>query len=347
MGSAYSYNTLKDITLNILLEAGVSQGDSKTIADSLLEAELRGVKTHGLIRLETYLDRMDRGGLNRHPIVKVLMDSGATALLDGDNCCGQVAGKIGMLKAIAKAEKFGIGFVGVRKSNHFGIASYYSLMAAERNMIGFALSNASPRMAPTGGASRVLGNNPFSVAFPVENDNPIAVDMAVSVVAAGKIRLAAAKNEKIPMDWALDEDGIPTDDPDKALKGFLLPIGGHKGYGLSLLVDLLSGLLTGSAFGKYVGNIDQQELPQNEGHIFGAIKIANFMDRTEYCDKVIQYLSDLKSGKKAANIQQIFVPGEIENRNKNKALADGIILFEEVVNTMNRLCEKYGLTKLL
>ncbi len=343
MSSYYSYDKLKEITLNILLKAHVPLNDAETITESLLEAELRGVKTHGLVRLASYLERMDEGGINRHPNIKLLMDTGATALLDGDNCCGQVVGKMAMAKAIAKADDFGIGFVGVRKSNHFGIAAYYSLMAVDKKMIGFTLSNASPRMAPTGGASKMLGNNPFSVAFPVEDSGPVVIDMALSVVAAGKIRLAAAKNEKIPLDWALDEEGVPTDDPEKALKGFLLPIGGHKGYGLSLLVDLLSGLLTGSAFGKDVGSIDKRNSPQNEGHVFGAIKITNFMDMAEYNQKIKSYLSDIKSSKKALNIKEIFIPGEIENRNKLRALTDGIILTEELVTKLNQLCSKYGL----
>ena len=346
MTKKISVSTLFEFTKNILLSIGLRETDSEIITESLIEAELRGVKTHGLVRLPVYLARMKQGGINKYPEIKVLNDLGATMLLDGDAGCGQIVGKLAMQEAIKKADIFGISFVGVRNSNHFGIAAYYSLMAARSNFIGFVFSNASPRLAPTGGASKQLGNNPISVAFPVPGGEPIVIDMALSVVAAGKIRLAAANNEKIPLGWAIDKDGQPTTDPQEALEGFLLPIGDHKGYALSFMVDLLCGLLTGSSFGKDVGSIDNLSLPQNEGHAFGAIKISNFMGIEEYGDKVRKFISNLKEGKKATGVKEILVPGEIETRYKNRQLKEGISLEPELIEKLNEIALQLGLSQL-
>jgi LDH2 family malate/lactate/ureidoglycolate dehydrogenase len=328
----------------ILSKVISDENDVTPIAESLLEAELKGVETHGLLRLPVYLERMLRGGINRCPSIKVLHDSCATMLLDADNACGQVAGKKGMRVAVEKAKQYGIGFVGVRNSNHFGIASYYSEMALEEKMVGFAMSNASPRLAPPGGASRELGNNPLSIAFPVpEGYPPIVIDMAVSVTAAGKIRLAAVKKEKIPPGWALDKNGKPTSDPGEALEGFLLPIGGHKGYALALAIDLLCGLLTGSEFGRNVGRIDEIEKPQKEGHIFGAIKITNFLSWDEYQERIVKYIHNLKNSRKAEGFSEIYTPGELEWTKKQQRLREGIALSGKTIKILSEAGKKMGI----
>ncbi|MEW6622427.1 MAG: Ldh family oxidoreductase [Bacillota bacterium] len=339
----FSFEQLYNFSVELMVREGLKHEQGEVIAENLLEAELRGVVTHGLVRLPVYMERAREGGINKFADVKVIADNGATMILDGNNTFGQIVGKLAMGHAIEKAQKYGISFIGVRNSNHFGIAAYYSSMAIEHSMIGFSCSNASPRIAPSGGASKQLGNNPISLAFPVLDSFPIVIDMALSVAAAGKIRIAAANNEKIPLGWAIDKVGRPTEDAISALEGFLLPIGGHKGYALAFAVDLLCGMLTGSAFGKEVGKIDELSQPQRQGHVFGAIRIENFMSMDLYKDKVACYIDNIKGSKKADGSNAIYLPGELEWLAKQRNLEHGLALPVELVKKLNAIGEHYGL----
>lgn len=347
MKTNFSVKHLYDFSVELMVKFGLKKEQGEVIADNLLEAELRGFSTHGLVRLPVYLKRAENGGIDKEAEVKITIDNKATIVLDGNNTFGQVAGKTAMVQAIKKAHEYGISFVGVKNSNHFGIASYYSSMAVEHNMIGFSCSNASPRLAPTGGASKQLGNNPISMAFPVPGSFPIVMDMALSVAAAGKIRLAAEKNEKIPLGWALDKKGRPTEDALAALEGFLMPIGDYKGYALALAVDLLCGMLTGSAFGKDVGKIDELSKPQRQGHVFGAVKIENFMTMDLYKEKINTYVKNIKESSKAEGSAAIYLPGELEWINRQENLKNGLTLPVHLIDKLNSLGEKYGLKLLI
>ena len=218
---------------------GLSKENAEILANSLIVADLRGIKSHGIVRLPTYIQRVEKGIMDPKATGVFLQDQGATAVLDAQNGFGQIAGYRAMRHAIKKAGECGIGMVGVRNSNHFGIASFYSMMALKENMIGIVLTNSSPAMNPYGTISPLLGTNPISLAVPADKELDIVLDMSTSMVARGKIRIAAAADKPIPLGWATDADGNPTTDPNEALKGCLEPIGGVKGAGLSLMVDIL------------------------------------------------------------------------------------------------------------
>jgi LDH2 family malate/lactate/ureidoglycolate dehydrogenase len=317
----------------------IDKDSSKCVAESLIQANLRGYDTHGVVRLIAYIKRLRSIKWN---MPKVIENGGAIGMIDGNDFMGQVCAKMAMDLAIKKAMKFGVGIVGVRNSNHFGAAAYFSMLAAEKNMIGFAFTNASPRIPAWGGKEAVLGNNPFSFAIPTNKGYPLVLDISNSVVAAGKIRTAALRGEKIPEGWAMDKDGNMTQNPEEALKGLLFPIGGHKGYGITLVMDILCGILTGSGFSKQVVGIDKTESAQHVGHLLGAINISKFMPQNEFMRRMDQLINVLKSSKKANGINEIFIPGEIEHLTNKKRLKEGIPIPKKIIDTLNGLAEELG-----
>ena len=220
------------------------------------------------------------------------------------------------------------------------------MMAAEKGLIGFSFSNASPRIAPWGGKKPILGNNPWSFAFPTTKGFSVVSDFSNSVVAAGKIRAAAAKGEQIPLGWATDIDGVPTQDAQAALHGLLLPIGAHKGYSIIMVVDILAGILTGSGYGPQIKGIDNTDYPQNVGHFFGAIKISNFMPLDTFYERIGVYVDLIKNSEKAANVKEIFVPGEIEFNIMNKRKFEGITLSADTVDRLNQVAADLGIVGL-
>ena len=238
-------------------------------AHSLVEADLRGVESHGLVRLAIYAERLRRGAIASRPHITVVRQSSATAVVDGGNGMGQVVGAYAMRLAIEKGRAGEPAFVSVRNSNHFGAAAYFAEMAVAEDMIGVAYTiGGINHMTPWGGAEAILGNNPFAVAFPVRNAPPVVLDMACSVAARGKIIVAAKENVPIPADWAVDRDGVPTTDAKAALEGFVSPVGGPKGYALTLAIGLLSTMLSGAGFGSEVTHMYEDfERPQNIGHL--------------------------------------------------------------------------------
>lgn len=225
----YDLHVLKEFCIEMFIKAGVDQKDAEIISDTLMFAELRNVQSHGIVRLPTYIARMEKGLVNQNADMKFLQNNAAAvAVLDADNGMGQVAGHKAMERAMEIAKLYGIGMVAVKDSNHFGVASYYSMLALKEDMIGLVMTNASPAIAPFGTKTPLLGTNPLTVAVPAKNCSPIVLDMSMSTVARGKIRMSALQNKEIPLDWGLDVNGVPTSDPEEALKGSLVPIGGVK-----------------------------------------------------------------------------------------------------------------------
>ncbi|WP_422445137.1 Ldh family oxidoreductase [Thermoanaerobacterium sp. DL9XJH110] len=336
---------IQDFCTSIFLKAGLSQHNSRIIAESLLCAELRGVKSHGIVRIPTYLQRLETGAINVQARMRVEKRQKAAALLNADNGFGQVAGYNAMRLAISLAENYGVGLVGVRQSNHFGIASYYSMLALEKDMIGIVLTNSSPAIAPYGTSKPLLGTNPLSVAIPAENEKPIVLDMSTSVVARGKIRFAQLKKEKIPLGWALDSEGNDTEDPEKALKGSLLPIGGVKGSGLSLVIDILCGVLTDSCLTGQVKNVTDMSGPSKTGHMFCALNISSFIDVNLFKSNIDLIIKKIKS-LPAVNNTQVFLPGEIEYNLTSKAKEVGIQVESTVIESLNSIARRYGISEL-
>jgi LDH2 family malate/lactate/ureidoglycolate dehydrogenase len=331
---------LKEISIEILKGLNATGDEAELVADCLVRAEMRGIDTHGVHFLKLLSDRIDARMIHIPTPLKVIRDDNTTAILDGGNGLGQVAAHRAMKMSIQKAKNLGIGLTLVRNTNHIGILAFYTLMAAEEGMVGIVMSNSAPSMSPWGGAEPFLGTNPLSIAVPGGSGRPVVLDMSSSVVARGKIRLAQRKKETIPLGWALDERGSPTTDPNAALRGTLLPIGGPKGYGLALMVDVLSGLLSGSQFGPNVKTFHEPLGPTGIGVFFMAIDIERFMPLREFMGLMTSYAESVKKTKKAKDVSQIYLPGEIEHEKEKKSLGEGIELNESVVNNLNQLLEK-------
>lgn len=332
---------LLNFCISVLKNVGVKDEYARIVAENLVLADLRGIGSHGVMRLPAYVERVARGLIDPLGPIEIIKDHGAMALIDAHNNFGQVAAIRAVSLAIEKAKNLGVAVVGVRNANHFGIAAYYVLKIIKQKLIGIALSNAPPAIAPWGGKRAMLGTNPICIGFPINEDESIILDMAVSTVARGKIRLAALKGEKIPEGWAFDEEGNPTTDPVAALRGTLAPIGGPKGYGLALMVDLLCGLITGSKYLQNVKALDDYSEPSGTGFLIGALDINFFIPYDEYEKKIIKYVEEIKNSPKRRGVDEIFLPGEIERREMDLRIRLGIPLDEEVVLALKRLAERF------
>jgi len=338
----YSPEILKDFCTDVLIGAGVKGEDAEIIAETLVCAELRGVKSHGIVRLPTYVERLERGILSLNARMVFERKGGAAALLDAGNGFGQVAGHKAMNVAVELAKTHGVGIVGVRNSNHFGIASYYSMLALRWDMIGIVLTHSSPAIAPYGTIAPLLGTNPLSIAVPARHGRPVVLDMSMSVVARGKIRYAALKGEDIPEGWGLNSKGHPTTNPNEVLKGgSLVPIGGVKGSGLALMIDILCGVLTNSCLTGEVKNITDMSGPSKTGHMFCAVNISSFADANTFKSNIDQVINTIKSLEPIGD-NLIFLPGEIEYELEEKRKKEGIPVECKVVESLNDLANRYG-----
>ena len=325
------YAELYGFTLRLLQKTGMGDFGSKCAADALLNASVRGVDSHGVARLSRYAKRYSN---MQWSDPEVVMDMGAIALYDGHNYSGFANSTLAMQLAMEKAEKFGAGIVGVKNSGHYGMASHFSLMAPEKEMIGWSFSNAGALMPPLGSLESVLGNNPWSYAAPSKEGFPIVLDICNTVVAAGKIQLAGINGKEIPPNWAWDIDGNPTTDPKKAMESkLLMPIGDHKGYGITIIIDILCGILTGSAFANDVKGIEG-EVP-GTGHFFGAIDIKRFRELDDYYKDLSEMCRRIKGSKKRPETKEIYLPGEIEDIIQKERMANGIPLTVDVIANIN------------
>jgi LDH2 family malate/lactate/ureidoglycolate dehydrogenase len=331
---------LKEISIAILKGLNAADHEAKLVADCLVQAEIRGIDTHGVHFLRLLSDRIDARMIRIPTEVEVVRENGATSVLDGGNGLGQVAAHRAMRMSIQKAKELGMGLSLIRNTNHIGILAFYTLMAAEEGMVGLAMSNSAPSMSPWGGADPFFGTNPISIAIPCGSEPPVVLDMSSSVVARGKIRKAQRMKESIPLGWALDQEGSPTTDPDAAMKGTLLPIGGPKGYGLALMIDVLAGLLSGSQYGPKVKTFHQPLGPTGIGVLTMAVDIEKLMPLNLFKQLMDSHVESIKKSKKAKGVSRIYLPGEIEHEKEKKSLADGIELNESVVSDLNQLLEK-------
>ena len=329
---------LKDWTARVFMAGGVPEADARLTAEVLVLADLRGIDSHGVARLPFYLMKLKNQSINPKPRPAAVHESPATALFDGDNGLGPVAAKPAMELAIGKARRVGAGFVAVRNSNHFGIAAYYSQMALAEEMIGISMTNAVALMAPTFGRQGLLGTNPLSVAVPAGRLRPFLLDMATSTVPVGKIELALRNNASVPLGWVLDSQGRPTPNPkDMFQGGTLTPLGGdreqggHKGYGLALLIDILSAVLPLANYGaRQEGLTSMRPEPSNVGHFFGALKIEGFRPLEEFKATMDQALSAIQDSPKALGRDRILIHGEPEFEAEDERRRLGIPLHPEV-----------------
>jgi len=330
---------LKGFCTEAFTSVGVPDDSAAIIAGSLVEADLRGVETHGVNRLAGYVRMLREGKMNPRPNMKVVKEGPAMVLLDGDNASGIVAGVKAMEIVIEKTRKVTVAVAGVRNSTHCGALAYFTEMAITHGMVGCMTVMAPSTVPPYGGKTPVLSTSPWSFAIPAGEEHPIVLDMASTVAAGGKIVLAAKKGERIPRDWALDKDGLPTDDPVKAQGGFFQWIGGPKGYGLGVVAEVLSGVLPGGPFGltmppvvfPYGSSVFMQ------GHFQAALNISHFMPVSEFTSRVDQLIRELKSSERIEGVEEIFLPGEMEWKKKAQRLKSGIPLSSVVRNDLKDL----------
>ncbi|MHB0868737.1 MAG: Ldh family oxidoreductase [Chloroflexota bacterium] len=335
---------LREFVAQLFERHGLPREDAAVVADHLVEADLRGVYSHGVLRVQPYLERLKAGGMNPRPNIRLLRETPGTALVEGDNGSGQVVSVRAMEIAIRKAREVGVGYVGVRGSNHFGTCAYYAQMALEHDMIGYAATVGGNKiMAPTGGITPLLGNNPFGVAIPAGKEYPVVLDMALSVVAKGKIVHAMKAGTPIPDTWALNRYGEPTTDAKEAFDGLVQPVGGYKGYSMSFVVGALGGILNQAAFVKdvtdfYLNMFD----PQNVGHSFQAIDIKAFMDPAEFKARMDESIQEMHNSELARGNDRIYVPGEMEWITRGKRLREGIPIAPAVWRDLATISRETG-----
>ena len=327
---------------------GMPPEDARTVAALMAQADLQGSDGHGVIRLGPYLRRIRSGGLNLHPEIRVVREKPAMALLDGDNGMGHLVVKRAAEMAIAKARNCGVAWAGVRHGNHAGPASLYARMALEHDMIGlyFAVGNAN-HLPPWGGLEMLLSTNPIAAAIPAGSEPPVVLDMATTVAAYGKVKAKAAKGESMPEGWMVDREGRPLTDPRRAAEGFLLPIGGYKGYGLAMVVGLLAGTLNGAAMGREVIDFNQDfSTPTNTGQAIVAIDPAAFGELADFKAAVDKLLRDLRDSERMPGVDRIWYPGEQSHERVAAYRRDGIPIAPAVMHTLDKIAQDLDVTPL-
>jgi LDH2 family malate/lactate/ureidoglycolate dehydrogenase len=338
---------LTDFATAVYVAAGVPEADARLVGDSLVQADLWGHPSHGVMRLSWYLGRVRSNVMRAVTEPKLVADARAIAVVDGCDGVGQVLATHAAREATRRAKIYGVGAVAVRNSNHFGTAMYYTSMAAQDGCVAFLSTNASPAMAPWGGREKTVGSNPWSIAAPAGQYAPMMLDIANTSVARGKVYVAQEKGISIPLGWALNAAGEATTDPAEAIAGVFLPMAEHKGYAISVMMDVLSGVLTGSAFGKRVHGPYQTKHTSGCGHLFVALDIEAFQPRHEFDARIEQLIRELKSVQLAKGFDEVFYPGEREARNDARNRHEGLHLSQATLADLGKVAQETGVKSLL
>ena len=338
---------LRDFATAVYQGAGMPGDDAHLVADTLVQADLWGHQSHGVLRLGWYLDRIRNGVMSPVTKPEFVVDSGAIALIDGHDGVGHVLTQLATREAVKRARQHGVAVVGVRGSNHFGTCMYYTRLGALDGCVMWLTSNGGPAMAPWGGRRKIIGTNPWSVAAPAGRHPPFLMDMANTGVARGKIYLARNRREKIPEGWAIDKDGAPTTDPQAAIDGIILPMAGHKGYAIAMMVDILSGVLTGGGFLSQVHSPYKTADRSHCGHFMIALNIEALQPLAEFNRRMEQYIAEIKSVPLAQGFDEIFYPGEMEARNDTVNRCEGLLLPEDTRAGLAAIAAETGLKSLL
>jgi LDH2 family malate/lactate/ureidoglycolate dehydrogenase len=347
---------LREFTTRVFESFGVPPADAAQAADVLAASDLRGVDSHGVARLRTYVDMLSLGRINPRANVRVVRAMPATATVDGDNGLGLVVGPRANEIALAKAEAVGAACVSVSNTNHFGMAGYYPLKALDRGLIGWAMTNSTALVAPLWGAERVLGTNPIAIAFPAGEEPPLVIDFATSATAYGKIEIARRKGTPIPPGWAVDRDGNPATRPEQMVDGgALLPLGstreagGHKGYCLAAVVDALSGVLSGANWGPFAPPFalrhgePARSVGKGIGHAFGALRIDGFIDPAEFRRQMDDWIRTLRATRPAPGTPGVLIPGDPERQAEAERRVTGIPLLPAVVADLRDVSVRTGI----
>jgi len=337
-----AYQELFGAAVTILKACGESGENAEIAARNMCRADARGIATHGVYLLTPIWKRVKAGQLTLPTKAVLELDSGAVAIVDGGDGLGAVAGDLALRTAMEKAKQYGVSTVLVKNTNNIGSLACYTETAAKAGMIAMMGCNAAPAMAPWGGAEAYLGTNPIAVASYTGSDCVFSADMATSVVARGKIRKAARNGESIPDNWATDEEGNFTTDPNKALNGALLPMGGPKGSALALAVDILSGVLSGASYAPDLKSFHEPEGKTGVGASMTVIDISRFQPAGDFARKMGGYISGVKGMKKAKGFDAILMPGEIEYNKERQSMAEGISMDDSAVKAINEILASIG-----
>ena len=334
---------LLDFAAAVYIDAGMPDADARLVADTLVQADLWGHQSHGVLRLGWYRDRIRNGVMTPVTKPEFEVDAGAVAVINGGDGVGQVLAHRACAEAVHRAKQHGIAAVGVHSSNHFGTCMYYTRLGALDGCVMVLTTNGGPAMAPWGGMEKIVGTNPWSVAAPAGKYPPLLVDMANTGVARGKIYLARNKRLPIPLGWALNSKGEPTTDPQEAIDGIILPMAEHKGYAIAVMVDMLSGVLTGSGFLSAVHSPYRTAEKSNCGHLMVAMDIEAFQSLDQFQTRMEDFVEELKSVPKAPGHDQVFYPGEIEAANDVRHRREGVLLAEDTLVSLREIAEETGL----
>jgi len=347
---------LFEFSVRVFRHFGVPEEDARTAAAVLQAADLRGIDSHGVARLHTYFDMLTLGRIEPKANVTIVRESQSTATVDGGNGLGLVVGPKANAIAMEKADANGSGWVSVRNTNHFGIAGYYVLEALKRDLIGWAMTNTTKLVAPLWGAERMLGTNPIAIAFPGLEEPAIVIDMATTAAAYGKIEIARRAKKPIPTGWAIDRNGASTTDPNAMIDGgAMLPLGsdrergGHKGYGLAVMVDVLSAVLSGANWGPFVPPFAlRQEIPTRSvgkgiGHFFGALRIDAFIDPDEFKRQIDELVRTIRKTRPAPGTAGPLIPGDPEREAEAVRRREGIPLVASVVDELRDISRQTGI----
>jgi len=348
-------DVLRSFVIDVFKRLEMSEEDARITADVLIASDRRGISSHGVARLGRYVKGIKNGVMKPKAKMKIEKETDNTLLISGEDGLGQPTAYKAMKLTIDKTKKNNVAFTSVHNSNHFGIAGYYSMMALEEGLIGISMTNSAPLVLPTFGKTMMIGTNPMSIAAPAEKEKSFVVDMATSTVPRGKLEVYARKGKKIPLVWATDETGKPTDNPDRVLKnlleragGGLLSLGGseeetggHKGYGLGMIVEILTGVLSGGAFGPFV--YGKKGEPANVCHFFGAINIDAFIPKEIFKKNMDKLITTIKDSEKAEGKTRIYIHGEkeFEQESLHQEIVD---IYYKVVETMRDIGKEVGVT---
>ena len=331
---------LADFLTAVYQRVSVPAPDARLLADSMLQADLWGHQSHGVLRAGWYLARLQAGVMKARTAARQVVDAGAVAVVDGAEGLGHVLTRDAARDAISRAKRHGIGAVAVRNSNHFGTCMYYTRMGAEAGCVLLLASNGGPAMAPWGGTKKILGTSPWSVAAPAGRHAPLIMDMANTAVARGKIFVARKRRERIPEGWAIGPDGRPTTDPQEAIDGLILPMAGHKGYAIAVVIDMLAGVLSGSEFLSGVHGPYETRKRSGAGHFLLALNIEAFQPLADFNARMERYIEELKSVPRAPGVAEIFYPGEIEARNDARNRKEGLELPGETIADLAKIASE-------
>lgn len=340
-----SCQTLTEYIRKIALCCGMSENEAFHFAESLVSADMRGLSSHGVMRTAAYIRRVQDGLIATHVSPEITADGTTVLAVNGKNGMGCTVAVDVMDLCMERAETYGSCLAAVNHCNHFGYAAYFAMRAAKRGFIAVVMTNAAAMVAPFGGAAAMLGTNPLCVAIPAGRHEPFVLDMATSLVAQGKVILAGKEGRRVPLGWGLDREGRETEQPEKILNGgTLLPFGGAKGYGISLMIELLTACLANASRSTDMGRMYDYTRRQETGFVMGALKVGGIMPLACFTDRVDEIISEIKGSKKAPGAEEIFIPGEIEDRKYKRALREGIVLSQAVAEELKELGQSCGVS---